>query len=120
MATVAMRNVAASPRVHRGARGRKATNRPVRVLKSPTPVPALVLEYPQATEYKTPEAPAYNTRGIALQRRSIIQNIMFQAVNTSNHQLNPSNIFQKNIPLKMLYNISNLVLDGYNRDLLEY
>ena len=45
---------------------------------------------------------------------------MLQAVNTSNHQLKSSNITWKKIPLQVLCDMANKVLDGDTRDLLEY
>ena len=51
---------------------------------------------------------------------SIIQDLMLQVVNTSNHWLNPYNITRRNLPLQVMCDMANAVLDGYTGDLLKY
>ena len=69
---------------------------------------------------KTPESPAYNTRGRAAQKCSIIQKLMLQAIITSNNQLKPYNLDRNKFPLQLLCNMANKVLDSDTRYLLEY
>ena len=120
MLTGPIPTAAAYPRVQRDALFTRVTTQPPRVQNSPTPLIALVLDYPQTTENNTPEAPAYNMRGRAAQKCSISQELMFQEVNISNHRLDPSNISQIKLPLKVLCNMTNTVLEGDTGDLLEY
>ena len=56
MATGSISTDASYTRVKRDAPGPSVPNIPPRVKNSPTPVPALVVEYPKANEYKTLES----------------------------------------------------------------
>ena len=54
--TGAIPNVASYPRVKMYAPGPRYPTHPTRLHNSTTPVPALVVEYPKANEYKTLES----------------------------------------------------------------
>ena len=60
IATGSIPTNASYPRVHRNESGPWAPTHPPRLKNILPPVPALVVEYPQANEKNTPEAPEYN------------------------------------------------------------
>ena len=103
--TVAITTDEASPRVQRDATGATVPTRSPRAQNSPTPVPALVVEYPQVTEYNNPEGTSYNTQGRSEKIRFISQDLM--------------SCWDK-FPLQVLCDMANAVLGGDTGDLSEY
>ena len=69
-------NSASSPRVQMYAPVPRVLTRPQRVQNTPTPVPSLVVDYPQATKNNPPEALSYNIQDRAAQKCSISQDLM--------------------------------------------